>query len=407
MKITKDSKIKRAKKNGAHTPLLATIYLLGLVFGVLLLQAVPCHRHRDALLIFAERAAQEYSQDFTLEADPIYGLNYLVYDLDGNCIDQIIISFNNSAPDLNIEKYLASLEKNGAGLYYVWLRYTGLNATKSFPILVATAAIQTDGKLSGILLVVRDLPDIPANLISFILPWTFAFLLLFLYFRFCARKAQEIEDLQRTYIATMSHDLKTPITSIKALSETLLDGYVTDSQKQLYYYNTILKEANHLEDTVLEILELSKLQTAKTLYQKENAQAADVFSPILDRYAELCEDMEIQFNTPNLREEPLPHLYTAPALISRVLDLLLHNAIKFTESGSGKIEVNFTVEKNRLLVSVIDNGCGIASDQLPHIFERFYQGEHSELPCRLVPEAMTYIFHLPLFRKVFFFLYHS
>ncbi|MCD7956401.1 MAG: HAMP domain-containing histidine kinase [Lachnospiraceae bacterium] len=368
------------KKSATHMPLLLLIYIIGLSLGLFLLQAVPYYSHKKDLIQFAKWAAEKYSQERILDADPTFGLNYMVYDMEGKCIDYALVSFSGTIPDLDIEKYLASLKENGSGLHYAWVRFNTAESSEYIPLLIATAAIQnqSDGQLSGILLTIRDLPDILGNLISYALLWSFAFFLLFLFLHFSAKKARETEELQRTYIATMNHELKAPITSIKALSETLLDGYVTDPQKQMYYYSTILKEANRLEDTVVEILELSKLQSAKTLYRKETAQAADVFSPILDRYAELCEDTDIQFIAPNLGTESLPQLYTAPALISRVLDLLLHNAVKFTESGSGIIEVHFALEKDRLLVSVRDNGCGITADQLPHIFERFYQGESGQ-----------------------------
>ncbi|MCD8074786.1 MAG: HAMP domain-containing histidine kinase [Lachnospiraceae bacterium] len=365
----------KAKK--VHFTLLFLIYLTGLLLGLILLQAIPYISHKQDLVTFAERAALEYSQDFTLEVDSTFGLSYLVYDSKGNCTDQVSAGFSGSIPDRTIERYMNYLEKNESGLFYTWIQWIDLKSKYHIPVLIAVAAIRTDNQLSGALLTIRDLPDIPGNLACFVFIWSFAFFLLLLCLRFSAKKEQETEELQRTYIATMNHDLKTPITSIKALTETLLDGYVTDPQKQLYYYSTILKEANQMEETVAEILELSKLQSAKNIYQKEVVSADELFSPILERYKELCEDIDIQFTAPNFRETLLPKLYTAPSLISRVLDLLLHNASKFTESGSGIIEVNISEGKNGITVAVRDNGCGISAEQLPHIFERFYQAKSS------------------------------
>lgn len=363
------------KKRKKRSILLGLFCLVGLAAGIIIMLYYPYCSHKQTLINKAADIAADYSKEQALSINGYFGMSYLVYDPEGNCVDKVVSGFSDMTFVLDTEKYLDALKENEVQLRYEWLEISMQSRSRHQLALVAAVPIKTDGHLTGILFLVRELEEVLNNLLSFTIIWLCAFGLLFLFLFLLAKKEQELDTLQRTYIAAMNHELKTPITAIKALAETLLDGYITDSEKQMFYYSTILKEARTLEDTVQEILELSRLQSTKTLYKKETVNAADIFTPVLERYAMLCEDIDIQFVSPDLKTISLSKLYTAPGLAARILDLLLHNAVKFTESGSGQIQVTYDLKKDCVIFHVRDNGCGICADALPHIFERFYQTE--------------------------------
>lgn len=357
---------------------ITALYLTGMILGLIIMLAVPYFRRRQDLIQIAQDSASAYSreQDFGITAH--FGLHYIACDLEGNRLDQYTSGYSDTVIHIDMQKYLNRLKDHGTGLYYDYLKLSMQSRSRNSISLVVVSPIKANGNLSGILFVVRELIDLPNNLIIFFTVWTFIFLLLLFFYHLLAKKDAALEQLQRTYIASMNHELKSPITSIKALSSTLLDGYVTDPQKQLFYYSTILKEANILEDTVQEILELSKLQSTKELFRKEAVTPENAFGTVLNRYEVLFSDIDVHFSAMDFQKSHCPELYTAPALISRVLELLLHNASKFVGEENGQVDVSFEEQKECIVVHVRDNGCGISPDELPLIFNRFYKSENPQ-----------------------------
>lgn len=366
----------KPKKN-VHYIILGLIFLLGLMIGIAVMLLLPYLEHKQTLIDKAASEADIYAGKRRLEINGHFGMHYLVYDSDQNCIAKEVSGFPEMTFEIDTEKYFDRLKDRDVILCYDLIGVGMAPASKRQLSLVAAVPVAKDGETIGVFLLIRELVELPHNLLAFILIWSCLFALLFLFFFLFNKKEQELDRLQRTYIAGMNHELKTPITSIKALSETLLDGYITDPQKLMFYYSTILKEARNLEDTVQKLLELSKLQSTKEMYQKQSVSAAETFTDVLKRYSGLCEDMDIQFLKPDLKNTPLPELYTAPELAARILDLLLHNAVKFTKSGTGQIQVSFDVKRDCLVLYVRDNGCGIPADAAAHIFDRFYQVQNS------------------------------
>ena len=366
------------KKKKTRYMILGFFYVGGLISDVILMLAIPYMNHKTQLLNMATNAAESYSNNQDFGITHHFGLSYFIYDLEGICTDKYVSGFQDEIYQLNTEYYLNHIQNNDFILRYEQISLlennTG-NIVKRLVALIAAVPLKNDNQIIGCLFLVRNLEDFPNNIYGFVIVWSILFLLLFIFYFLLDKKQEKLDEMQRIYIASMNHELKSPITSIKALSETLLDGNITDSKKQFFYYNTILKEANNLETTVLEILELSKLQSTKNLYKKEICSAETAFGPILERYTNICKDIDLAFHAPDPSDSALPNLYTVPELVSRVFDLLLHNAIKFTDPEVGMINVTFHTEKNHLRIDVKDNGIGISSEDLPHIFDRFYQSE--------------------------------
>ena len=156
----------------------------------------------------------------------------------------------------------------------------------------------------------------------------------------------------------------------------LYDGLVRDETERRDYCRAILKESDLLEDMVMDILELSRLQSGRASITKIVTHADGVFPSAVDRYAMLCGDLGIELDTSGLDLESLPPLYTDEDRIRDLLGILLDNAVKFVGRG-GKIWLTCARRGNRAVFCVRDNGPGIAKADQSRIFDRFYKADTS------------------------------
>lgn len=183
------------------------------------------------------------------------------------------------------------------------------------------------------------------------------------------RQKNELEQMRKDYVANISHELKTPLASIKALTETLSDHVVTDPQKVDQYYSIILRESARLEKLIADLLELSRLQHKKTAFTKSVVDANEVLEEVAEPFAILADDMELRFR---ITEEAknLPAVYSNKDRIVQVLTILLDNAFKFTPAH-GQVTIDAKTIGRKAEITVADNGPGISKEILPQIFGRF------------------------------------
>ena len=179
---------------------------------------------------------------------------------------------------------------------------------------------------------------------------------------------------KQNYIDNITHELKTPIASIKALTATLND-HEMDPDTRSEYYGLILAEASRQEHMVQNILDLSRIQSRDISLKKSAIGAEELFDPVCIRYSSLCDDLDISWKPPNNLKE-LPRLHTNADCIHRILDALLGNALRYTDEN-GLIEMSIVEEGRHITVCISDNGNGIAAEDFPHIFERFFRGSNS------------------------------
>ena len=181
-----------------------------------------------------------------------------------------------------------------------------------------------------------------------------------------------MEKLQRDYIANVSHELKSPIASIKALSETMLDGVVTDEDKKRNYLSIIMREAGKLEYMVLNILQLSRLQSEREPVNKCRTTGDEIFHDLLQKYSSLCEESDISFHV-QFSMEDVPELYTDAGKTAQILGIFLDNALKFVKD-EGTITLTMNKRVKDVIFTVTDDGIGIRKEDIPYIFNRFYKG---------------------------------
>ena len=176
--------------------------------------------------------------------------------------------------------------------------------------------------------------------------------------------------MRRDLIANVSHELKTPITSIRAMTEVLHDGILKDHAARHGFCAKIIEETDRLEQLVLDILELSKLQSNRAEFHKTLIYADSLFPPVIDRYMMLCGDLGITLNANDLNLDA--KLYTDSEKIILLLSTLLDNAVKFTGTG-GTVWISSQITAKTFTVCVRDNGPGIRNEDVSRIFDRFYK----------------------------------
>jgi len=188
-----------------------------------------------------------------------------------------------------------------------------------------------------------------------------------------AKSLQNLEEMRRAFIANISHELRTPMTSIKGFIEGILDG--TIPQERAKDYLVIVKdETSRLSRLVNDLLDLARMESGDI---KLNLVDFDI-----NELIRLCViKLENMFVEKNLSveasfEDEKTFVRADRDAIERVIINLLHNAAKFTPEG-GKIEIATRRIRNQVYVSVKDNGIGINPDELEFIWDRFYKSDKS------------------------------
>ncbi|TGB04085.1 two-component system histidine kinase PnpS [Halobacillus salinus] len=180
---------------------------------------------------------------------------------------------------------------------------------------------------------------------------------------------KQLEQMRKDFVANVSHELKTPITSIRGFSETLLDGAMKDEAMLEQFLQIILKESGRLQSLIQDLLELSKLEREDF---RLNIESIDIhklledLTPIVKQHAE---QKGVKLET-DLQGES--YIEGDSSRLKQVFMNLLTNAVNYTPEG-GTVSVTLEDTKNLTRVSVSDNGVGIPEEEISRIFERFYR----------------------------------
>jgi signal transduction histidine kinase len=189
-----------------------------------------------------------------------------------------------------------------------------------------------------------------------------------------AQQRREVEALRRDLIAWTSHDLRTPLTSIRVMVEALHDGMVEDPETVQRYYRTIRADVVALNNLIDDLFELSQLDTGSLRLEKEAHSLSDLISDTLESFRAIAGQRQVQLDGevgPNLD----PVWLNAPK-IGRTLANLVGNALQYTPAG-GLVRVTAERTAGEVQVTVLDTGPGFAEADLPRVFEKFYRGEQA------------------------------
>lgn len=191
--------------------------------------------------------------------------------------------------------------------------------------------------------------------------------------QYLALKMKDMIDYQRKFIANVSHDFRSPLTSIKGYVEAILDGTIPhDSQKK--YLGIILFETERLSKLTQNILELNQLENNGFILESSTFDLNQVVKAITASFEQQCTAKRISIQLVFSQKELLVDADISK--IQQVIHNLIDNAIKFSHQDSS-IEIHTIEHSGKAFVSIKDHGIGIPKEDLPRIWNRFYKSDHS------------------------------
>jgi two-component system phosphate regulon sensor histidine kinase PhoR len=208
-----------------------------------------------------------------------------------------------------------------------------------------------------------------------------------------ATDLRRLERVRQEFVANVSHELKTPLSVIKACVETLLDGAAEDPVHRTQFLERVAEQSDRLHALILDLLSLARIESGTEAFQFEAVPVEPLVARCLERYRARAEasKLELLSESPGPlqvvaangqpsddsgRSEPTTYRALAAwadeEAISQILDNLVDNALKYTMEG-GRIWVRYRGEDGQVCLEVEDTGIGIPEQDLPRIFERFYR----------------------------------
>lgn len=187
-------------------------------------------------------------------------------------------------------------------------------------------------------------------------------------------KQRELERLRSDLIAWVSHDLQTPLASIRAILEALYDNMVEDPATVKRYLNTAQRDVRSLSVLIDDLFQMAQLDAGGIPLEKENASLADLISDTLESFSALASQQGLTLE--GSAEADVDPVLMDTQRIGRVLNNLVGNALRHTPAG-GQVEVCARRAGSGVVVTVRDSGEGIRPEDLPKVFESFYRGEKS------------------------------
>ena len=184
----------------------------------------------------------------------------------------------------------------------------------------------------------------------------------------------QVETTRREFVSNVSHELRSPLAAIRAMTETLQDGALNDTDTAQDFLTRILNDTQRMTTMVNELLELSRLESGQAPLHLAPVSLESVVAEIESRFdvSPDHERLKLETNVPG----GIPLVMGEADKLNQVLANLVENAVKVTGDG-GLISISANATDRWVEVKVSDNGIGIAREHLPHVFERFYKVDRS------------------------------
>jgi len=189
-------------------------------------------------------------------------------------------------------------------------------------------------------------------------------------------EAEKALKIKCDFLGTMSHELRTPLHVIMSNTALLIEGMCgTMNEGQMRRLKLIERNANDLLRLVQGILDITRLEESKMPVHLEEICVEGILIEVRSEFADLSPSKEITVEV--RRNGPIPPMLSDQMKLKEILHNLLSNAVKFTARGTVELKVRYLSEEDRIEFVVQDTGIGIREEDLPHIFDVFYQVESS------------------------------
>lgn len=189
-------------------------------------------------------------------------------------------------------------------------------------------------------------------------------------------RTQASQKSQRDFVANVSHELKTPLTSIQGFAQALLDGTADTDEARRQAAQIIYDESARMHRMALDLLDLAKLDAGTAEITMSSVNISALLNTVAEKFApqSQAKGVEISIET----DANLPKITADGDRLAQVFTNLVDNALKFTPGG-GMITLRASAANREMLISVSDTGAGISPEAQAHVFERFYQADPARM----------------------------
>lgn len=195
-------------------------------------------------------------------------------------------------------------------------------------------------------------------------------------FNTMAEELNTLEQARKSFVANVSHELRSPLTSMRGFLEAMQDGTIPASE-HAKYLDIVIAENRRMTDMVNDLLDLARIESGQYVLKNETFDIDELIRRTLLTFEARISKKKLDVEV-DLQEEAC-FVEADSSQITQVLRNLIDNSIKFSPEGS-RLRLSSRCDKKCAYVSIKDSGCGMAKDDLDHIFDRFYKAEKAHTP---------------------------